>query len=270
MEHASHLNGDLERQLAGLRHGDHLCMVYENRAEQMAAAALYIEYGLAAGDQCVYAADEQTVDEVFLRLSERGIDVEREQQRGALRLLTKHDAYLRTGQFDPQEMIEFFRQTTDQAIADGFGGFRITGEMTWALGSETGCDRVIDCEALVNDFFPNSRAVALCQYSRQRFDPETIYDVLRTHPLVVVGDQVCSNLYYEPPELVLAGNGASQRASQRVDWMITQLKRSEREVAERRRAEKRCARPTAARMSSSRCWRMSCAIPWHRFVPDWR
>ena len=76
--------------------------------------------------------------------------------------------------------------------------------MTWALGPESGCDRLIEFEARLNEFLVESRSVIVCLYDRRRFDPAVIHDVLRTHPVVVLGDQVYSNPYYEPPELVLS------------------------------------------------------------------
>ncbi len=74
--------------------------------------------------------------------------------------------------------------------------------MTWALGPEVGNERLIEYAALLNDFLKTHRAVILCQYNRHRFDTAIIHDVLRTHPVAILGEQVCPNPYYEPPELV--------------------------------------------------------------------
>lgn len=210
----------LEQQISRLTHGDHVCMIYENVEEQVAAAVPFIRHGLERNDCCVYITDDRTMTELRTGLARGGVRVEREIARGALSLLTKREAYLRSATFDPQEMIEFLRQTVDGALARGFTGFRVTGEMTWALGCECGCDRLIEYEARLNHFFPGSRAMAICQYNRQRFTPQVIHDVLRTHPQAVVGKYVCTNLYYEPPELILENDSMATK----VEWMLGQLK----------------------------------------------
>ena len=212
----------LEEQIASLGQGDHVCMVYESSEEQLAAAVPFIRKGLARGECCVYIADDLTVEQTRAALDGAGIDTRRELERGALSLLTKREAYLRTGSFDPEGMIRFLEQTVDDAVARGFAGFRVTGEMTWALGCEHGCDRLIEYEARLNHFFPGSRALAICQYNRRRFSPSVIHDVLRTHPRAVIGDKVCPNIYYEPPESVLNDRGVGEK----VEWMLGQLRRA--------------------------------------------
>jgi PAS domain S-box-containing protein len=110
--------------------------------------------------------------------------------------------------------------------------------MNWALGPEVGNDRLIEYEARLNEFLANSRSVVMCQYNRQRFDPAIIHDVLRTHPVAIIGAQVCPNPYYEPPELVLSHEpqASAEFKAKRVDWWIAQLKRAKAAEQERQRA----------------------------------
>ncbi len=213
---------EFERQIADLHQGDHVCLIYETAAEQLAATVPFVRDGLERGERTLYIIDESTLREVAAALAEGGIDVEHEVGRGALVLATKREAYLHSGMFDPQGMIRFLRQTAEAAVAEGYTGLRITGEMTWALGPEKGCERVVEYEALLNEYFPGSGALAICQYNRERFAPEVIHDVLRTHPIAILGQQVCPNLYYEPPEMVL-GN---QSMPHKVAWMISQLQKA--------------------------------------------
>ncbi|MBI4381898.1 MAG: PAS domain S-box protein [candidate division NC10 bacterium] len=215
------MGSDLERQLAGLKQGDHLCLIYETVAEQWSAIIPYMKAGLDRGECCVYIADDATTERAAQALAGAGVDVPTALERGALVLLTKKDAYVRGGRFDPEAMLGLWRQLIERALANGFTGVRATGEMTWALGPEEGCTRLIEYEAKLNAFFPGSNALAVCQYHRPRFAPAVIRDVLRTHPLAVLGDQVCPNLYYESPDLVLGQLSEADR----VDRMIANLQR---------------------------------------------
>lgn len=135
-------------------------------------------------------------------------------------------------------MIGLLRQAEAEALAEGFSGLRVLGEMTWALGPEMTSDQLIEFEALFNQFLDNSRTLGLCLYHRERFDPAVIHDILRTHPVAILGELVCPNPYYESPELVLGGDPTASPTikARRVDWWIAQLKRARVAEQERERA----------------------------------
>lgn len=55
---------------------DHLCLIYETREEQFAAAIPFLRIGLERGEKCVYIVDDNTAAMVFDALSSAGVDVE--------------------------------------------------------------------------------------------------------------------------------------------------------------------------------------------------
>jgi signal transduction histidine kinase len=213
---------ELEQQIHHLHHGDHLCMVYETPEEQIAAITPFLRDGLKRKELCAYIADEEVLEAISSRLSRDGLDVGKEREAGSLLLMTKREAYLRGGCFDPCGMISYLSETQQQSLNRGYRGFRVAGQMSWALGQDPGSDRLIEYEALLNHFFPESKSMAICQYDRTRFSPEVIYNVLRTHPIAIIGDRVCTNIYYEPPELILENASLEHR----VKWMLMQLQRA--------------------------------------------
>ncbi len=233
------MTAKLEQELTKLKQGDHICLIYENTVEEMAGAVPFLTEGLLRGERCLCVADDPTVAAITQALAAVGVDVAHERERGALCMLTKQDTYLKGGKFDPQMMIDFLRSAQIDAFADGFAGLRLTAEMTWALGQELGCDRIIEYEALLNAFLTNSRSVILCQYKRSRFDLAVIHDVLRTHPIAILGDLVCPNPYYEPPELVLSPErqAGDEFKRKRAGWWIAQLKRARLAELEQERAQ---------------------------------
>lgn len=196
--------------------------MYESREQQRAAIVPFFREGLARGERCLYIADDRTVDEVKAYLADAGIDIEDATERGAFTIATKRNTYFKDGAFDPVAMIDLLGETVEDTIKRGFSGLRGSGEMTWALGDAQGCDRAIEYEALLNDFFPGKPFVALCQYNATRFAPGILLDVLRTHHYAVLGNEVCPNLYFEPREMVL---GESSDAA-KLAWRTAQLKRA--------------------------------------------
>lgn len=223
----------LKDSIGELRVHNHLCLIYDTPEEQFNAVLPFVRLGLQAGQRCVYVADENTADEVSARLQEAGVDVAAQTRRQALRIITKRDAYLRSGYFDPALMIELLRENVDSAKRDGFTGLRVTGEMTWMLGGAPGGDRLIEYEAKLNYFFPRHDALAICQYNRRRFPPELIKEVILTHPQVIHGGTVAHNFYYIPPDQYLS----PEQPSMEVQRLLDNIVMTEREGQERRRAE---------------------------------
>jgi two-component sensor histidine kinase len=210
----------LSRTAEALGVHDHLCLIYETQKEQFSAILPFIRTGLMRGDKCVYIADDNTASQVMEAMISDGIDVDKMQQKGSLVILNKQDAYLKQGSFDPDWMIDFLKDATDSATKDGFSALRVMGEMTWALGGDPGVERLIEYEAKLNEFFPFNKALAVCQYNLNRFSPEIIIDVIRTHPLVIYKETVCNNFYYVPPKEFLKPDSQSLEVRRLLDNIL--------------------------------------------------
>jgi PAS domain S-box-containing protein len=216
----------LWQQLAGLGAGAHVCPLYETPGQRMGALVPYFRAGLARGEQCLYIADDASVDD----LRAHGIGSDEDLARAALVVLSTRETYLRNGRFDADQMIELLSARLAEAQAAGFAGLRVAGEMSWALGSDIGSEHLIEYEARLNVFLPATGIRALCQYDVRRFPASVLRDVLRTHPLAIFGEQIHDNPYFEPPALGLVGDADVD--GQRVAWMRERLEaRSRREVA---------------------------------------
>ena len=190
------------RTIADLGPGDHLCCLYETGDEHRAVLTPFLRQGLERGEKVVYIIDAHTAETVLGYL----LDVETYLARGQLVILTCDDTYLRKGIFDPDSMINLLRAETDRALGEGYSALRVACEMTWALRGLPGSERLIEYEARLGEFFPGSKCLAICQYDRRRFDPEVLLDVLRTHPVAVIGEVIYNNPYYMPPAEFLGGD----------------------------------------------------------------
>ena len=214
------------RTIADLRPGDHLCCLYETEEEHQAVLTSFLRQGLERGEKVIYIVDARTAETVLGYLRDDGLAPEPHLVSGQLTILTSDDTYLREGAFDPDGMIAHLRSGTEQALAEGYPALRVAGEMTWVLRGLPGSERLIEYESKLNEFFPGSRCMGLCQYDRRRFDPAVLLDVLRTHPLAIVGTEVYGNFYYMPPGERLAH-----------DLPAVELRRWVQNLAERKRAE---------------------------------
>jgi signal transduction histidine kinase len=215
--HLSHLS-ELARDL---RLHQHLCVIYRTEEERLAAALPYLKAGLERRERCLYVADEKAASPVFNALRKGGIDVDHCLESRALVVIDKPHTHLGHERFDPDRWIGFLSQTAREAGAEKFSGLTILGEMTWALGEDTTPERLVEYEARFNQLTRENDVRGLCQYNRDRFPPEIMLRVLRTHPVVVYGGIVCNNPYYVPPEEFLAPDQASREVERLLNNIVS-------------------------------------------------
>src|SRR5688572_402611 len=103
---------------------DHLCSIFESAAEHFAVAVPFIRIGLDRGEQCIYIGDDGTEAAVREAMSAGGIAVEQAIATRSLVLVTKEDAYLKQGAFDPDWMVTFWAEATAGAMRQGFSALR--------------------------------------------------------------------------------------------------------------------------------------------------
>jgi len=181
-----------------LKAGDHLCSFYESKTEQFQIVLPLVKEGLDNGERCLYVADENTVAEVKAGLLMHGVDVGRYLRSRQLNVVTKRQAYLRLGRFDPDAMISFLDAAVNEALNGGYSAFRGAGEMTWILEDLRSLDHFWEYEAMLNAAFKDRPTRFLCQYNAKRFFGDMIVRVLRTHPRVLLGLDLYENPFYEP------------------------------------------------------------------------
>jgi diguanylate cyclase (GGDEF)-like protein/PAS domain S-box-containing protein len=221
----SNFSPDLFKAIEKLKPHDHLCLIYENQEEQFNAVIPFIKMGLERHEKCIYIVDDNTFETVKHEMKAQGINVDDTIESKELSIIDKQDSYLKQGKFDPDWMIQFLNETTKAALAEGFSALRVTGEMTWALGSDPGNENLFDYESKLNEFFPKNKSLAICQYNRNRFSPEIILNVIRTHPFVIYGGDIYTNYFFIPPNLFNSKNQPDQEVNQLLQGLQTLKKR---------------------------------------------
>jgi signal transduction histidine kinase len=234
---------ELVEEMAALQQGDHRCLIYDNDpAEQMPALLPFIRSTLADGGQFVYVADDQTTDDLRALLADGGVDVVEAERRGAIRLWTRAE-WRQPGELDSAKKAAQVREIVRAGLEAGFHAVNFAVEMTWTLGPDIDVEKLRHWEAVINTVFtPETPGRIVCQYSRKRLTPEVVRSALSTHPIAILGVEVCPNPYYEAP-LIVGDNVERVQAvpeTDRLDWMISRLRLGravEREREERVRAE---------------------------------
>lgn len=97
-------------------------------------------------------------------------------------------------------MIASFEQLVSR---DGTGGFplrRICCRMDWTVESGSHVDDVIEFESRVNEVWRRHDDVVICTYHLGKFGGDAVVDIMRTHPMVVIGGVLQQNPFFVPPD----------------------------------------------------------------------
>jgi hypothetical protein len=182
-----------------MKSGTHLCLIYDDERERREVVAKFVEEGLSGGERVAYFTDAEPVA-IRTWLEEHGLELP---EPPAFSLSPARSVYCPDGEFRPERMPPYWRAFHAEATGLGFPAARATGETSWSR-EVPGGERIVEYEAHLNEVLAELPVTALCQYDVKRFDGATIFDILRVHPLMLVGGQVVRNPYYEGPEEFLS------------------------------------------------------------------
>jgi hypothetical protein len=96
-------------------------------------------------------------------------------------------------------MLETFEQLASGNAAGGFPLSRIVCRMDWVVGDQSRLDDVIEFESRVNEVWSRHDDAVVCTYNLKQFGGEAIVDILRTHPMVIIGGLLQQNPFFTPP-----------------------------------------------------------------------
>ncbi|MFD3679986.1 MEDS domain-containing protein [Streptomyces sp. NPDC058613] len=199
---------DRERRVQDMAHGDHLCLAFADDAEQRRVVTAYVSAGLELGERVLYFADRRDPREVLSWFGSAGAGPQRALASGQLRVTTAEESYLAAGSFDAEALARALRQEVRDSLTAGYRGFRVSGEMGWALRHVPGTDQLERYERRVTEVFAGQPASAICQYDARRFGPHALDAFDRCHPGAVEMDE----LYAAPGLRLVPGFRAGQRS----------------------------------------------------------
>src|SRR5262249_32445142 len=85
----------------------------------------------------------------------------------------------------------------------GFPFTRWVADMGWALEDRPGVADLVEYCSRLNHVVPRHEATVVCTYDLARFSAAAVIDVLRSHPVAVIGGVIHENPFYVPPDELL-------------------------------------------------------------------
>jgi MEDS: MEthanogen/methylotroph, DcmR Sensory domain len=183
-------------QLAETRH---VCAFFNSEEEEYRVLLPFIKGGFEHGHKAVHVINADQKSEHMKRLVAAGIDPVAAERNGQLELRTNTEVYLRDGQFDKDRMLHAFEQIASGNAAGGFPLSRIVCRMDWAAAGKSYTNDLIEFESRVNHVWENHEDSVICTYHLGKFGGDTVIDIMRTHPMIIIGGTLQRNPFFVPP-----------------------------------------------------------------------
>lgn len=188
----------------------HACAFFRTREEENQILAPFIREGVERGDRVLQLVDAERAEERRHLLANAGIDVQTAENSGQMDIRRWEDAYLRGGRFQQDSMLDLVNTMLSESKDRGFPMTRAWANMEWALKDLPGVDEIIEYEARVNAVINKYDFVVVCAYNLTKFSAPLVVDVLRTHPMVIIGSTLHINPFYvAAPQLLEELQGRS-------------------------------------------------------------
>jgi DcmR-like sensory protein len=195
--------GPMQCAGASLGQHRHICAFFNGADEEHRVLRSFIKDGFDSGDKAFHIVDPELQGQHLKRLAESGIDVERAMGTGQLELRRWQDAYLRGDRFDQDAMLALLEEALQSGEASGYPFTRLVAHMEWALLDKPGVDDLLEYETRLNYLLPKYDDPVICTYDLSKFSASAVMDVMRTHPVVIIGEVLQENPFFVPPDQFL-------------------------------------------------------------------
>jgi hypothetical protein len=152
--------------------------------------------GIRAEQRCVWVSSEPSVRQLRAALSDAGADLQTLEAAGQLVTISDLDFYLQDGLFEPKRTMDLLRALMDDGRRIGYDMMRITTDMSWLKGSRIDPDVWEEFESELTYQVASLPVVLVCQFDRRQVSGSVVVAAFRTHPIVILGDEIHGNPFY--------------------------------------------------------------------------
>jgi hypothetical protein len=196
------VEGKSERLLPG----SHICQLYNKVGEFVGVTARLLEVGLSADEKCFFAGAPSSVTEAQEALTRAGVNVAAAEQSGQLVFLAEREPLLIGKRFDPYHLLSTHQTFIAQARRENWKACRIAIDMAWLTADEAASpEQIIKYEAAADAIFTfqNAPIISLIAYDYSKLPGVLVVEMLKLHPIAVVGKFIKRNPYYVNSEQYL-------------------------------------------------------------------
>lgn len=178
--------------------GSHILQLYNKVNEISGVTAKLLEVGLTSDEKCLFAGASASCEEVEQALTRAGVNVAAAQETGQLVFVSERDSLLVGKRFDPYHLLSTHQTFIAQALREGWKAVRISMDMSWLTHEIATPEQVLKYEAASDAVFTfqNAPIIALMHYDYSKLPGALVVEMLKLHPIAVVGKFIKRNPYY--------------------------------------------------------------------------
>jgi hypothetical protein len=181
----------------------HVCAFFSSLQEEY-DTLLPVRDGLQRGERAYHLLPSQYRREHLEQLRGAGIDVEAAQRRGQLEVATSQETYLRGDRFNKDAAIALMQEVLKTGATLGFPLTRLIAHAETVLEDWSRVNDWIEYEARVNDLLECYDDPVICTYDANLLNGTIAVDILRTHPVAIIGGLLHQNPFFVPPQELLS------------------------------------------------------------------
>jgi len=199
---------------ANLAGRNHVCAFFNTIDEEHRVLGSFYKDGFDRGEKATHIVDSENREWYLNRLAEAGINVQEMMDTGQLEVLPWTDMYVRDHRFDQDAMLATVEKLIQSGAAAGYSRTKLVGHhMDWLFSDKPAVNNLLEYEARLNHVLSKYDAPVICNYDLSKVGASVAMDIMRTHPLVIVGGLLRENPFFVPPDQFL--NEIRERRSAR-------------------------------------------------------
>lgn len=177
----------------------HVCAFFSSPQDEYDTLLPFVRDGLERGERAYHVVPAEDVENHLERLRSGGIAVAAAQRTGHLEIKTPEETYMRGGRFNPAAMLALVQESLEAGAALGFPLTRLVAHAQAVWANPELVDEWIEYEARLNDLLPAYDDPVICAYDSRLLSGSLAVDVLRTHPVAIIGGLLSMNPFFVPP-----------------------------------------------------------------------
>ena len=171
---------------ATVKDSSHIVHFYKDADESVAEGIKYLECGLSRGESILIISIDKRVARIVEGLKNLGFPVEKLQSDGLM--------VTGNGRYDFNEQLQFLASAMAAFPIDN--GFRLLGDMTWAVEKGWSLDDISRLEVMANQLLIRRNRLLLCQYDLACFGADGAMMAFNTHSLTLYRGEVKQSPYF--------------------------------------------------------------------------
>ncbi len=163
----------------------HLCQFYDTKQDLIDILVPYFKAGLQNNEFCIWVTSEPLPEEEAGQAMRKAMpDFGQYLKRGQIEIVSHTAWYLKGGDFNGQRVVNAWIDKLNQALANGYDGMRVTGNVSWL--EEEDRTSFTEYEEELNRVIGNYNMLVICAYLSTKCGVGKIIDVIGNHQFALI------------------------------------------------------------------------------------